>query len=90
MELIVLQIVKARLNRMDNALDDYLIARIRAAVAELDAAGIHVRDDSRDNVFVADIVVWEYQNRDDRGDRPVWLRAAIRDRWLQEGHGHDT
>lgn len=90
MEQIILQIVKARLNRMDTALDEYLIARIQAAVSELEAAGIHVRDDSRDNVFVADIVVWEYQNRDDRGDRPMWLRAAIRDRWLQEGHGHDT
>lgn len=85
MELIVLQIVKARLNRMDNALDDYLIARIRAAVAELEAAGIHAKDNERDTVLVSDIVVWEYQNRDDRGDRPMWLRAAIRDRWLQEG-----
>lgn len=90
MERIILQIVKSRLNRMDTALDEYLIARIQAAVSELEAAGIHVRDDSRDNVFVADYVVWEYQNRDDRGDRPMWLRAAIRDRWLQEEHGHDT
>lgn len=90
MERIILQIVKSRLNRMDTALDEYLIARIQAAVSELEAAGIHVRDDSRDNVLVADFVVWEYQNRDDRGDRPMWLRAAIRDRWLQEEHGHDT
>lgn len=91
MEQIILQIVKSRLNRMDTALDEYLIARIQAAVSELEAAGIHVRDDSRDNVFVADFVVWEYQNRDERanridgGDRPAWLRAAIRDRWLQDG-----
>lgn len=84
MEQIILQIVKARLNRMDTALDEYLIARIQAAVGELAAAGIHVQDDARDNMFVADYVVWEYQNRDDRGERPMWLQDAIKDRWLQE------
>lgn len=81
----ILTLVKARLGRLDNSLDEYLTARIQAAVEELDTAGIHVSGSARDQMLVADIVVWQYQNRDKDGGMPEWLRLARRERYLQEG-----
>lgn len=89
----VLGIVKARLNRLasDTSLDDYLKARIQAADIELAGNGISlVADDVRDSVFLADIVVWQHNNRDNAGNgragtgMPEWLRLARRERWLRE------
>lgn len=81
----ILTLVKARLGRLDTSLDEYLAVRIQAAVEELATAGIHVTGSSRDNMLVADIVVWQYQNRDKDGGMPEWLRLARRERYLQEG-----
>lgn len=81
----ILTLVKARLGRLDTSLDEYLTARIQAAVEELDTAGIHVTGSSRDNMLVADMVVWQYQNRDKEGGMPEWLRLVRRERYLQEG-----
>lgn len=83
----VLGIVKARLNRLpsDASLDDYLTQRIRAADEEQARKGIRLEPDStRDMVFLADLVVWEYQNRDKPGAMPEWLRLAIRERFLHQ------
>lgn len=85
--LTVLGIVKARLNRQasDTSLDTYLTARIAATDLELERTGITlVADDVRDQVLLADIVVWQYSNRDKPGAMPDWLRLARRERWLQQ------
>lgn len=86
-ELTVLGIVKARLNRLasDTSLDAYLKQRIEAADGELAGNGISlVADDVRDSVFLADIVVWQHNNRDNQNGMPEWLRLARRERWLRE------
>lgn len=81
----ILVLVKARLGRLDTALDAYLTARIQAVIEELDTAGIHVSGSTRDQMLVADMVVWQYQNRDKDTGMPEWLRLARRERFLQEG-----
>lgn len=89
----VLGIVKARLNRLasDTSLDDYLKARIQAADIELAGNGITLAvDDVRDNVLLADIVVWQYGNRDKPDGMPEWLRLARRERWLRERGSDDS
>lgn len=83
----VLGIVKARLNRLasDTSLDEYLKARIAAADEELKGNGINlVIDDVRDSVLLADMVVWQYGNRDNPNGMPEWLRLQRRERWLRE------
>lgn len=81
----ILELVKARLNRIGvTELDDYLTARIHAAIDSLTADGIRLEDTDRDNLFVADFVVWQYQSRDKPGGMPEWLRLARRERWLQD------
>lgn len=81
----ILDIVKARLGRMDTALDAYFEARIAAAKEQLREEGIHVRSDSaRDDMLVADFVVWKYQNRDKPDAMPEWLRTERRERWMQD------
>lgn len=81
----ILEIVKARLGRLDTVLDDYFRARIEAAQEELRETGIYVRPYSqRDMVFVADYVVWKYQNRDKPDAMPEWLKTERRERWLQD------
>lgn len=86
-EMTALALVKARLNRLasDTTLDGYLNARIEAATSELARTGIRIDEtDPRDIVFLADIVVWQYQNRDKPGGMPDWLRLVRRERWLQQ------
>ena len=89
MEDTILDIVRARLNRApcDRALDDYLLARISAAITELGDKGITVSDTARDCVLVADVVAWQYQSRDKSGGMPDWLRLMIRERWIAEREG---
>ena len=92
-ETTVLGIVKARLNRLasDTSLDDYLLKRIKAADAELTGNGINlIADDTRDSVFLADLVVWQHNNRDKADGMPEWLRLARRERWLRERVPDDT
>lgn len=80
----VLEMVKARLNRSDNILDVYLTERIRALIAECAEKGIHLRNTSRDIIFAADYVCWQYSNREKNEPMPEWLRLARRERWLAE------
>ena len=84
-ESMVLEFVKARLNRLptDTTHDAYLQARISAAVEELTRNGISLTDDNNDLILVADTVVWEYQSRDNPGGMPDWLRLRRRERWLR-------
>ena len=85
--LTVLRIVKSRLNRLDSdtSLDIYLSQRIAAADLELERTGIALAaDDVRDQLLLADFVVWQYQNRDKPGAMPDWMRLARRERWLQQ------
>lgn len=92
-EAIVLEIVKARLNRLasDTSLDDYLRKRIEAADAELARVGIKlVAGNVDDEVLLADYVVWRHQNRDKNTGMPEWLRLARRERWLKERGNNDT
>lgn len=80
----ILDIVKARLGRLDTALDPYLTTLIRAVVENLRETGIHVQHTDSDNMLVADIVVWRYQNRDQKDGMPEWLKVERRERWLQD------
>jgi hypothetical protein len=86
----ILEIVKARLNRNDTALDAYLTERIGAVIGELADTGIYLRNTPRDIVFAADMVCWQYSNREKREAMPDWLRLARRERWLAEGKNNDT
>ena len=81
-----LQMVKARLNRLqsDTSLDDYLMARIEAAAAELEGTGINLTDSADDLMLVVDYAVEQYQGRDKPGGLPDWLRLRRRERWLHE------
>ena len=81
-----LALVKTRLNRMpnDTTLDEYLYRRIEAAEQALEATGIVLTDSSADLMLVVDYTVWQYQNRDQAGSMPEWLRLRRRERWLQQ------
>ena len=84
-ESLALDLVKARLNRLpgDTSLDEYLTARIGAAVQELTRVGIVPTESTEDLILVVDYTVWQYQNRDNPGSMPEWLRLRRRERWLR-------
>lgn len=82
-----LSLVKVRLNRMSSELDEYLEARIRAAIGALEQTGISLTDSVDDIMLVTDYAVWQYQNRDKPGDMPEWLRLMRRERWLTNRGG---
>lgn len=88
-ETLALSLVKARLNRLqsDTTLDSYLQARVRAAVDNLEGIGIRLEDSDEDLMLVVDMTVWEYQNRDQAGGMPDWLRLRRRERWIRSGVG---
>ena len=77
-----LDLVKARLNRLDANLDTYLVQRVQAAVEELTRIGIKLNDSADDLMLVVDYTVWQYQNRDTPGTMPEWLRLRRRERWI--------
>lgn len=77
-----LDLVKARLNRLDANLDTYLAQRVQAAVEELTRIGIQLNDSADDLMLVVDYTVWQYQNRDTPGAMPEWLRLRRRERWI--------
>lgn len=83
-----LALVKARLNRLqsDTSLDAYLQARVEAAHDYLEGIGIHLTDSQEDLMLLVDFTVWQYQNRDNPGSLPEWLRLHRRERWLREAH----
>ena len=79
---LALEMVKARLNRLpeDTTLDNYLRARICAAVEEAERLGIHIGEGPADLMYVVDYTVWAYQNRDEQAGMPDWLRLRRRER----------
>lgn len=86
----ILAMVKSRLNRIDNTLDNYLTGRITAAIQELESTGIYVKNSARDIMLVTDMVCWQYSNRDKASAMPEWLKLARRERFLQEERHSDT
>ena len=82
----VLQMVKSRKNIMpdDHNQDDYLTARIEAAMGKLAQQGIHLVDEPADMMLAVDAAVWEINNRDKEGPEPQWLKDAKNTRWLND------
>lgn len=83
-----LAIVKTRLNRLqgDTSLDETaLLPRLNGAVLTLKKNGIVLQDTADDIVLLADYVVDRYQNRDQPGEMPQWLRLLRRERFLHTG-----
>ena len=79
-----LDIVKQRLNRLDTNLDSYLIKRIESAESELTKMTGALNADAPDDLMLlVDYSVWSYQNRDQPGNQPLWLRHQIRNRFLR-------
>lgn len=81
-----LGLFKIRLDRLasDTSRDDYFQARIEAAAEEIEQTGIVLTDSTADLMLVVDCAVWQYQNRDQPGAMPDWLRLRRRERWLNE------
>lgn len=88
----VIELIKARLNRADSALDAYLFSRAEAARDDLAHMGVPINMASTaDCMFMADYVSWQYLNRDKAGAMPEWLRLALRERFLRNrGDGNAT
>lgn len=83
-----LLMVKTRLNRLsgDTSLDDYLIQRIQGAMEELNRMmRVDLDDSTADLLLLVDFTVWQYQNRDQSGAQPAWLRQRLRERFLLKG-----
>ena len=79
------------MGRMDRAgvatpapLTEYWTSALRAAAAELTNKGIVLQDTVEDSMLVANLAADDLMSRDRTTGRPVWLRIAIRERWLQE------
>lgn len=89
-----LELVKARLTRLtgDTSLDFYLQPRIRATIEKLTKEGLQLDDSDRALMLVVDQAVWDYQNRDNPGPEPLWLRKEKREYWLclRQGEGGGT
>jgi len=85
---LALKLVKDRLNRLpgDTSLDDYLRMRVLAAVNEAQALGLDLDTCGVDGLlYVVDYTVWSYQNRDEGGGMPEWLRLRRRELFLRSG-----
>lgn len=85
-----LAIAKTRLNRLqgDTSLDETaLLPRLRGSVITLKKAGIDLQDTEDDIVLLADYAVWRYQNRDQPGEMPAWLKKLRWERFLHGGAG---
>ena len=77
-----LDLVKQRLNRLESTLDNYLATVAESAELELTRMGINLQDDADDLMLMVDFTVWRYQNRDQPGAMPQWLRHRLKSRWL--------
>lgn len=64
--------------------DDYITARVKSTVSELESSGIHLVDTPDDQMLVVDMTVWQYNNRDQGGAMPEWLRLRRRERWMKD------
>lgn len=88
-----LALMKTRLNRMpqDMTLDDYFFTRLQAAAEELNRMFRADLDDSTtDLMLLVDFAVWSYQNRDQSGAQPAWLRLRLRERFLKPPNPDET
>lgn len=82
---LALPMLKTRLNRLsgDTALDETaLLPRLRGGVLTLKKNGIRLTDSADDVCLLVDYAAWRYQNRDQPGDMPQWLRLLRRERFL--------
>ena len=77
-----LDLVKQRLNRLDSSLDNYLATVAESAELEITRMGINLQDDADDLMLLVDFTVWRYQNRDQPGSMPQWLRHRLKTRWM--------
>ena len=77
-----LDLVKQRLNRLGSSLDNYLATVAESAELEITRMGINLQDDADDLMLLVDFTVWRYQNRDQPGAMPQWLRHRLKTRWL--------
>lgn len=86
-----LLLVKQRLNKLVGItkLDDYLTARINAAIGEIEDRGIKLTDSLSDLMLVVDYTVWQYQSRDKEAGMPGWLTQRLRQRWMKRGAVND-
>ena len=64
----------------DTSLDDYLTPLIASAELELTRNAIKLQDDVDDLMLLVDYATWRYQNRDQKGSMPEWLRLRRRER----------
>lgn len=83
-------LVKTRLNRLpeDTTLDQYLTFRLQAAQQEINSMlRQDLTDSTADLLLLVDYTVWQYQNRDQPGGYPPWLRQRLRERFLKAGDG---
>lgn len=82
----VVALVKQRKDMMSgiSQRDDYITARVNAVISEMAGKGIHLVDDPADVMLAVDTTVWQYNNRDQSGAMPEWLRLARRERWLND------
>lgn len=87
---VALSMLKIRLNRADNNLDAYLLARLDAETGRFADNGIVLTDTTDDIMLLVDMAAWAYSNREQPGHMPEWLRLARRERWLKEGRDNDT
>jgi len=87
---VALSMLKIRLNRADNNLDAYLLARLDAEIGRFVDNGIVLTDTTDDIMLLVDMAAWAYGNREQHGHMPEWLRLARRERWLKEGRDNDT
>lgn len=78
-----LPLVKQRLNRLDTTLDTYLQAVIDSAEAEMTSGSGAVVDAADDLMLLVDYSAWRYQNRDQPGGMPEWLRYRLRQRFIR-------
>ena len=86
-----LNLVKQRLNRLaaDTSLDDLLSMTIKAAADYLYDQGINLDGSAGDTMLLVNQAVCMYQQRDQQGGDPEWLRAQRRQRWLKERRDSD-
>ena len=84
---LALPMLKTRLNRLsgDTALDETaLLPRLRGGVLALKRNGIRLTDSTEDVCLLVDYAAWRYQNRDQPGEMPKWLRLLRRERFLPD------
>lgn len=88
---LALSLVKARLDYLpgNTTKDEYLLARIDAAAAELERNGIRLMNRTDDTMLLVDMTVWQYQSRDKQTGMPEWLRIKRRERFLADRRLHE-